>query len=165
MNCVRSTYTTPYAQPEHSLELTRLRLDPYRATKRAAVRVRRNRRKKLTLIRRAERMLFSVAAVGLVWFGASTAIQSIQVATRPPQTSTAKLSVGPGATLWQIAGRLSGSDGRQIEVMNEIRALNPSLSGRSNLSVGQTLVVPVVQDGGQSGVHLARASENSPSAM
>jgi len=110
-----------------------------------------------------EKMMFAAAVVGLLWFGASTVANIYQSDTG--SVTTQKLTVHPGETLWQIAASLTPENGQLIDTINEIRSLNPALGNNSQLTSGETILVPLKNFNEDQDLHLAKAADTPSNSM
>jgi LysM repeat protein len=79
--------------------------------------------------------------------------------------STVKMMVEPGDTLWRIAGRLNADGEQQVDVVNDIRSLNPGLSSSGAIIAGQAIIVPVNRGTVNPDLHLAKVDTGVEHSM
>jgi Tfp pilus assembly protein FimV len=95
----------------------------------------------LRLTRRGKRLIIA-AALGLVLVISAPAITSLAEATNQsaaPEQISALITIQPGDTLWEIAGRIA-PDRDPREVIWELKQLNPLPAG---LIAGDQLRIPL----------------------
>ena len=152
MNCLAAERKREYVQDRPALRMVE------------HVPAKRSRRTKNAGRRLVENAFFFVAAAAVIWCASSTLLQSISSVIGAKDVSTVRMTVQPGDTLWKIAGRLTGS-GQQVDEMNSIRSLNPSLQSDQALKAGQLIVVPVNRSLVDPDIHLAKAGAERLTSM
>ena len=93
----------------------------------------------LRLTRRG-RMVVVIACLGLL-FGAFVAFGPSVIATDEAGPAPATVTVHPGDTLWDIAGRVN-SDGDVRDVVDDILEMN-GIDDAGDLQIGSELAVPI----------------------
>jgi hypothetical protein len=123
----------------------------------------RRRSRKTPLIQAAEKLMFVLAAGSLLWWGAESLLTNGHNST--VNGGTAKMTVAPGQSLWQIAAAVKSPNEQQTDVVNQIRSLNPSLQSTQSLSAGQTITVPLPPSSTPVDLHLAANGDSVTRSM